>query len=516
MAWPLCGNRWLVGWGNDLKYKLFRSSGKTYENLLIVADGTPLIVTQVDGSDVHRVYRTLDGRTVEPSTEEQLYGRHLSAFPKARGVVNFPVKWKQRIGSTSDLGNPPTYWFLVRDDLQEGHAYFVGYDSISKLPIGYISRQGFLAALPAREDWFDLGRNFPGRGNRIFANNASMSDPGYFPWRHRRADLNNVPSDWIAFLIDGKQILRLDLRERTVRMLDNSGIPTAVAMVREPVPPATKNVEEKPDEEQEGRASPQSLFRQTAFQTFSYVVPAAGAYKSDTRPKTVTRLIARHVDRVDVWDPVEETKLSYPLPERLHDQGLSAYSLGNGQLLVQVHRGYWERGNVNELIWLDQTGAELRQETVQLISELPKSPRERAWDTALDSPLPAAWAYRELIREPFNLLQWHQEKTYQGAILRTLRESWPALLTVLLLSVALTWLATRWHRKYCRAHAGSWVAFVFLLGLPGLAAYWLHHRRPVMETCKECGRSAPRDRDGCAYCQQPFAEPSLRGSEIFA
>jgi predicted amidophosphoribosyltransferase len=61
-----------------------------------------------------------------------------------------------------------------------------------------------------------------------------------------------------------------------------------------------------------------------------------------------------------------------------------------------------------------------------------------------------------------------------------------------------------------------WVTFVLLLGLPGFLAYLIEHRRAKLETCSECGKVVPRDREACAACDAEFAAPARVGTEIFA
>jgi len=237
----------------------------------------------------------------------------------------------------------------------------------------------------------------------------------------------------------------------------------------------------------------------------------------ETLRKTVSRLAVRHSDHITVWNTLTKEKFVYPLPERLRGESdLRVLSLGNGQLLISINRGYWERGSRQELVWLDETGKELRLEKLELLGYVAPSLRDKAWQLAEIAPVPAACGFAELVAGPFSLVNEHKEPTYLSALRHQWQQTWPACVAVLVISALAAACTWRWHKQYFRSQPLTWVAFVFLLGVPGLLAYWLNFRQLPMGACSHCGMEVPRNREACAKCAEVFPEPKLLGTEIFA
>ena len=106
----------------------------------------------------------------------------------------------------------------------------------------------------------------------------------------------------------------------------------------------------------------------------------------------------------------------------------------------------------------------------------------------------------------------------RAAIETDLKQSWPWILAVLALSIALAAIAWRQADAFGLSTRERivWAGFVLLLGVPAFAGFWLHRRWPVRERCPHCQARSPRDRDACAACGEAFPAPVLRGNEIFA
>jgi predicted amidophosphoribosyltransferase len=57
---------------------------------------------------------------------------------------------------------------------------------------------------------------------------------------------------------------------------------------------------------------------------------------------------------------------------------------------------------------------------------------------------------------------------------------------------------------------------VFLFGVPMYLGYLAHRDWPARIACPVCGQPAPRDRETCLACGEPFAPPAPKGIEVFA
>ena len=495
IVWAIVGN-----WGSRLTRDLLGKEAKSREHLMVALDGTPLIVTSVGGSDAHRTYRKLDGTQVERLSRQSLYIPELQAAPWTPGLISNPVLWSYRLGNTSDLANPPVYWHLVRDDRQQGHAYFVGYNSVSKHRVGFIGREGFRASLPPEEQWFNLGDYRLGYNRAVYASGVGMEAArSYNNWEYFRESDSKYPPDWVGFLIDGDQIVQIDFRRRTVSTFTEASGASAIAFGREP----------------KELISTDQVIKEVG------VSPTPDANENEEsddeyRAKTVSRLFVRYPDRVVVWDLKNTTSKEFLLPASLHHTTIQPYSIGKEQLLVQYHDGYWEGGGRYQLIWIDAAGEELRQETAEILSYRPPSARRRARDDAWAAPVPIFWVARLFGIRPFHMLQNHEASTYLAAVATSWQASWRAIAVLTLLAAIAVVISWRWHRRYARPNAWWWSTFVFLFSVPGLVAYRFFQGHPPLEACAECGETVPRDRDGCARCEKPFAEPALLGTEILA
>ncbi|MCG8449650.1 MAG: hypothetical protein MI725_08730 [Pirellulales bacterium] len=445
-----------------------------------------MIVTEIGGNGTHRSYRKLDGTTVEWENQELLYSTWLAAQPSKPGLVPYPISWMTRLGNTSDLGNPPVYWHFVRNKEMPGRAYFVGYGSVSKRQVSFIGRKGFRPALPPEEEWFDVSEHLVNGNPPIFLSTVGMSQARYYNnWRNRSSSTAQHPPDWVGYLVDGDRTLEIDFREQTVNVFKETPGATSLGFCAEPVlsEKSSKEPETTPDE-----------------------VPSI---------KRLSRFLVRYPDRIDAWDLKGQTSETFLLPASLHHGGFSFYMLGKGKALVSHGHGYWERGPRYRLLWLDAAGNELREEVVNLVGYKPPPEHVQARHEAWTAPLPGYWIYRTFARRPFELLQHRQSHSYSDALLWTWNNSWRSIVVLVALAIVASMIAWRWHQKYARTNRMEWLVFVLLFSLPGLLVYWLMHRGTVLETCHECGQAAPRDRDACAHCEKPFAEPALLGTEIF-
>ena len=72
------------------------------------------------------------------------------------GTFTFPLDGNARIARFADCRTPANLWYFLHDGARDGRGYFVGYDSKSKLCVGFIGRDGFRPDQPPVEQWFPM------------------------------------------------------------------------------------------------------------------------------------------------------------------------------------------------------------------------------------------------------------------------------------------------------------------------------------------------------------------------
>jgi len=504
-------------------------AARTSEDVVVVADGTPLIRSRSGGNYLDTSLRTLSGKTIELERQGFLTAASLAEPYRAPRLVEGPITWRQRLAGCSNHTKPPANWVLVRDDLRPGRAYFVGYDSFSKLRIGYLGRDGFRVALPPVDDWFDLGQETLGWGSRAVTSASQVyfgTAASYYSGAASARE--NKLGPWLVYLKDGKTIQEINLRERQVRALGSFAGLQAMGIGEQPLAGDDEQTDDEleetpsvntwmllPTQSDNRRIPPRSPFQLTAMQpSFFYTITPAEPI--NPKHKTAHRLLFRCDDRIVRINPFDGTRKEFFLPESLLNQRLTVYCAGEDQLLLQYGRGWWERGSVVGLLWIDPAGEVTRDETLQLAGYVGGSQHAASLGAAVVAPTLLPWLGGLLGAAPLAQLHSYQAETYAEALSKTFDQGWPGLLLVSLLSILLAAVVFRWHGKYGRPNRAAWTSLVLLTTLPGFLAYWVLHRRPPLAACPGCGRSVPRNRDGCARCDQPFPEPTLLGTEVFA
>jgi hypothetical protein len=286
---------------------------------------------------------------------------------------------------------------------------------------------------------------------------------------------------WLVYVIDGEELKEINLRERTVRTIFESPGLISVSILSE-----LKSFSEPKTE-------------------------------SKSKQETEPRLAVRSKDRLIIINPTTNDKREFALPEQLRELQLTAYSIAADQLLIDWTQRNEERWR-EHLAWLDPDGTISREESPHLSQyDIPETNEQLAalLGTVL-APIPICWAFVTTVVGPLSEIDNNGLPTYAAALRKCLDIAWPALVAVTVVGCVAAWLVLCWQRRYLRPRSLTWVTFAFLLGLPGLAAYWLEHRRAKLEDCGECAAKVPRDRDACDRCNAPFAAPPLVGTEIFA
>jgi hypothetical protein len=437
------------------------------EVLVFLADGTPRVV-HYDSHSRGRRYRDLEGNPVPPPESEagDLVTVRLRTAPSS-DLSAGPVAWEHRICSFTDGQTPAVYWYFLSDGRADGTGYFVGYDSQSKVRVGYLGRAGFLDREPAVEERFPCGRS-------MLLSSQPMHNPTEHPEnrtivRARRGDL----SPWKVYVAGlDSRIYQADLQTRTVRVvLDEPGLRTATL---------TRTA---PDRE-------------------------AGAF---------VRLAARTGNSVLVLDDSGTVQQRYPIPAELREKTWSFAETTAGEALVYRTTPFENRADQNEHRILHiSPGGNYRETAIVLPAGGSGLQLQVTGGVVFPSPLFLAGMVSTVIAQ--GTLVTERAATWPDALALAWAES---ALTLLVAQVVAAGLAVLCYRRQVRYAAGGlervvWPVFVLLLGLPGWIGYRFGRTWPALEACPECGAVTPRDREACAGCAVEVAPPALRGTEVFA
>jgi hypothetical protein len=437
----------------------------------------------------------LEGKPLPNQDDDEfLNAASLAAPVKPPRLFETPISWSERIAGISDQQRMATAWYLVRDDRPEGRCYLAGFDEKSKLPVGYMGRQGFGRTMPLVDDWFDLDRRTLGWNNGAVATMNSIQPGGLaINYGPASATVNEKLPPWQLFLIDGDKLLEIDLRKRSLRtILESTGL-VAVTTLLEPLHAA------RADAPDDNNTPPAATEGDETNNDSSDIVRQAA------------KIALRTTDRIMLLDPRTSAQSQYSLPQSMREKAIQVYSTGSGQLIVQSADDYFKP----HLVWLTADGSVAREEHVTLANNQGNTAVAALIGFAV-APIPVGWISGIFLLGPLANLQSRQANTFAEAVVRNVEPTWAALIAVIAIGVLLAAGTYRLQRKYHRAATGIWCAFVFLLGVPGFLAYWFEHRRPKLEACQDCGQIVPRDRDACAACSTPFPAPPLVGTEIFA
>lgn len=165
-------------WGIST-YESRMRQGMTYEDLQVDAQGDAWIQVHqynnrgFEAPQEKLPYRTLEGEPIEVPEHDFWLSECSLSYPTSSiwRAAELQGNWRRRVSKIADSGQE--HWYLVHNgaDAEAGRAYLVGYDLRTKMPVGYCTRQGFRAEMPAEEQWFRLD----GRAVSLGGNHAVIS-----------------------------------------------------------------------------------------------------------------------------------------------------------------------------------------------------------------------------------------------------------------------------------------------------------------------------------------------------
>ena len=417
-------------WLNEVR-KAFGGETSVYrlENLAVESDGTVLIGTY---GNVPITYRTLDG---QPATVDSKVGEMRGAYLRSRTADDGEIPasgWEARVFPFADDAVQPIYWYyILADDSADGRAYFAGYNSETQRPVGYLGTNGFTATVPTRDGQFQVnGRGFAQRDS-IFSSWGFHFTNGMSPMGPAKFDSNFNYAPWIVYLHSGGQFLKIDLSQRTVGPAVNADDILSASQIS------------RRDTTPQGAGS--------------------------RYPRTLETYVLRRGDRIALLNPIEETTREIPLPAELRDRDFAFYDLPNHTAFLDVW--YWggrTRTGEHDLVWLDADGAITRKEHLTL-------DQRRSYPSSLEVTLLSAL----IIPGPLVGGLLFIGENAQDSFVNAVGNQWLRTLLVLLMSAAAAAIAAWQRRSAGQPRSFAWLAFVFLLGFPGLVGYLLHRRWPV-------------------------------------
>lgn len=443
------------------------------QQLVFLRDGSPLVLVNELGDSRRQEYRDLAGNPAPRPDVDHTGWLHGTALPApadfARG--DDEGSWGAPVRSFADGRNPATYWYFICDARRKGTGYFVGYDSASKLQVGFLGRAGFRDAPLPPDELFPFYGPVAHDGSHVVC-----TQKDYLPTSHPDERIGGraptgALSGWDVYVLglDGK-VYHADLQGRTVELaIDVPGI-SAVAL---------------------------------------------GAGQHHPERGTPHHLAVRAEHAVLICDENGLELRRYPIPSGLRGQKLTFAETNQGEALM-----YWQSPRDTfatevhyRIYWVARNGA-----SREAAPSLPNGSRELPHLFGLALPSPAILGGYVAYNRPTELLRAGVETSYALALARALLEFRPALLVVLAVSMVLAILCYRRQVLYGvrGAERVVWPLFVLLLGLPGWVGYRFGRGWPVVEACATCGATVARDDDTCRRCAADFPGPALKGTEVFA
>lgn len=448
-----------------------------YEDMMVDSYGKPLIQVRVGGDFENIQYKTLEGKVVDIDSANVFSPTSLNAPFRAPRLFEYPITWRERVAGIIGSEKPAVSWVLLRDADRPGKAYFVGHHPKSNQLAGYIGRRGPRTSIPPDDEQFDVGDSVFEYGTNLLKSpnyiNIGGLGNGYSSQSSQRAGRLKA---WQVFLCDGNLVREINLQNRDVRGVKEFDQLVGVSAID--------------------------------------FTPLDALRTDDRWPEQ--RLLVRCQERLIVYNTFDDTEVEFKIPVDLRGEPFSVNTVGAEELLLHVNRGPWERGRVVDLILINPAGEIQEEQTVKLLSY---SNQPSALDfliPALAAPTLFGWILGIFVVAPLSMLQTYVAPDYAAGIRMAWDQAWPGFLAILVLSCVLTVIVQRWQHKFSRPHTPLWVLFVAATTLPGFFAYWVMHRREPLAACPSCKSEVPRNREACARCAEPFPEPKLLGTEVFA
>jgi len=458
---------------------------RTRENYVVLSDGVPLIESYKGNDYENSTFRTLEGkeiRDVVALRRRLLGGANLAGPADVRGRF-YGLAWPQRLIEFDEPSRPVIHWYLVHDGRLHGAACFAGYDSQSKLCVGYLGTQGYRPRVPPFEEWFPIDGSLVAA--RAVQGEMSYSRYGILAFNPSgiygvgTASPEARPDPWSIDLLTDDGLVVCNFRERKAYLVVPGNDLSGFGYSTRAWAPGEKHAKEP------------------------------GTFR-------ISDLAIRTPSQVIVLDRRIGQRRVYSLPPEIAQVRFTFYERTDGTALA-VRRWPGQGTVEQQLVEFDAAGKVLsRHRLPPLIMDWRLLPGNRVWHVALLVPSPLAGLYELTTDLAFDYLRTGHATTYAEALVQASREATAAAIVLVIVSAVLAVLTFRRQRVHRLPWAIAWAAFVFLGGIPGFLAYRFHRHWSVREACPACGTWVPRDREACAQCGTDFPRPAPEGIEVFA
>jgi hypothetical protein len=448
---------------------------RSYQDITVLADGTPLVRTVTYGRWSMETFATLAGKPVTPKQHAPLYGTQLAARARRHGRWQPDPNWfaRMQVVAEGDF-QPEIAWFLVPDTGPTATACFEGYDLRTNMCVGYVGRRGFCQAKPPADGRFvihgeDLVRY--GSSSAVFLRNHGWL--AYAAPESKAADSRNT----LVYLLAGDELLAVNLHERSVRLVRKAADIRSMGVIE-----LCGNFEGEPVRQQHGAAPFLAL-------------------------RTETDIVLTDIDAKQLG--------RFVIPEPLRGHEFSLFLLDETHALAQESQRLSRAGVERHCFtWFDNQGRVEKTDSVDLRSN--RLMMSAAWFATVAAPVPAGVTPLAIFGSARDYVRSGECADYRSAMVAAASDYWPLVVAVNLVGLVLAVVCYRRQRRYAQGWTWVWVGFVFLFGLPGLVGYLTHRRWPTLAPCPSCRAAAPRDREACSVCRQGFPRPAAKGTEVFA
>lgn len=461
----LCAVTVASGYGAYIEFKDWQRRkteavvSSRYEDLVVDRDGRVAVaVRDSRGKATHYLDAKRSPIDADSESVPWLIGCSLLRSPQ-----NPLPLWRIREYPAESLGNvvKGENWFFVCDR-QTGRLVFEGYDAGTQQRIGFIGPDGFDDG--PRDD----SKGFPVNGTLLWGPYQLLwtRDDSESNWRYQEYDRARIRFDNHVPLRAGQWVLQSGERLFLVDAVARSTSELLPGMPVRGIGSASRIVPAAADPALPGAAGGERHFE---FQKW---------------------LTVRTAGRVILLNPAAGQREEYFLPAEWNDREFAIYFPSDGTAVLTSYdsnSGYRDirpdlREFERDVVTINPAGEITRQArmTMQTWFNPARQPSERTvhWlpSLAIPGPLPSAMVAGVIIPWVESLAL---RKQFPDCAADSLGQSWPVLAIVTLMAGGLTWRVDRHWLAYREPRSFLWLAFVFLLGVPGYVAWYCHRRWPV-------------------------------------